>query len=218
MVSTAPEDFLNSIATDISVAEFTRAMAEHPEWMPTRAPHPAVAPAPPEHLDQILGLSGLSAADRKQVTGEARDPALGSRIAAHDAGVARDLVNSTLSTRQAAELLARDTSNITRGVQENRYYAVRVAGRLRLPEWQFIEHTTYDYIPGEDAVPEVEHVPLPNLSRLVSHIPPGVHPQVIAGFMQTSQPELDDTSPIEWLVGGGDPDPVCDLVAGLTRR
>jgi len=218
MSNAAAENFLNSIATDVSVAEFARAVTEHPEWMPTRVPSPAAAPIPAGQLDPILEMSGLSVEEQGEVRREARDPALGVRIAVHDAGVAASLMGSTLSTQRAAELLDRDPSNIRRGVQEGRYYAVRVAGKLRLPAWQFIEQMTYEDIPGEDAVPDGEFVPLPNLSALVPDLPPGLHPHTVEGFMRTPQPELDDTSPIEWLTGGGEPGPVSGLIAGLSRQ
>lgn len=216
--ASAAENFLESIATDVSVSDFAQAMAEHPEWMPTRAPHPAAAPVPSGELDQVLEMSGLSVGDQEEARREARSSALGARIAAHDTQVAADLVDSTLSTRQAADLLGRDPSSITRGVQENRYYAVRVAGRLRLPEWQFTERTTQDITPGKGAVPDVEYVPLPSMSTLVPHLPPGLHPRTVTGFMHTAQPELDELSPIEWLTSGGAPDPVCALVAGLIHQ
>ena len=218
MSGTARENFLNAIATDVSVAQFTQAIAEHPEWMPTRAPDPAAAPVPTAQLDPVLQMSGLSAEQRDEVWREARHPALGVRIAAHDAQVAANLVDSTLSTQQAADLLGRDPSNIRRGIQERRYYAVRVAGRLRLPAWQFIGQPRYDHSPGEDAVPETEYLPVPNLSTVVPAIPPSLHPQTIAGFMQTPQPELDDTSPIDWLTGGGDPVLVSSLLDGFIHQ
>ncbi|WP_114907917.1 hypothetical protein [Ornithinimicrobium murale] len=218
MGNAAVEMFLRAIATDVTVAEFTRAAAEHPEWMPQRAPSPTAAPVPSDQLDAVLAASGLSADQLEETRREARDPGLGARIALHDAGIAADLLRSSRTAQQVAELLDRDSSNIRRGVQAGRYYAVRVAGALRLPDWQFVERTTYDYTPGEDAVPDIEIVPLPNLSAVVAAIPEGLHPQVIAGFMDTPQPELDDRSPIEWLTGGGDPEPVSDLVAGLVHQ
>ena len=219
LMSTAEtEEFLNAIATDVSVAAFVRAAAEHPEWMPTRAPNPTAAPAPDDQLDAVLALSGLREAEQEQARQEARDPELGARIAVHDAGVAARLVQSTYTTQQAAELLERDPSNIRRGVQGGRYYAVRVAGALRLPEWQFVEEVTYDYSPGEDAVPESEVVALPNLEAVVAAIPRELHPEVVSGFMSTGQAELGGRSPIDWLRGGGDPSPVCDLLGGLAHQ
>lgn len=217
MTSSAAEAFLNAIATDVSVADYTRAVTQHPEWMPTRAPSPAVAPAPAGQLDPILVMSGLSADEQRQARREAQDRGLGVRIAAHDTQIAQRLVDSTLTTQGVAELLGRDPSNIRRGVQEGRYYAVRVAGRLRLPEWQFVEQVTYDHTPGEDAVLDTKYVPLPNLAALVSSIPPGLHPQVIEGFMRAPQPELDGP-PLEWLAGGGEAGPVTDLISGLGHQ
>lgn len=204
MSNSTLEDFLNSIATDVSVAEFTRAVTEHPEWMPRRAPHPGAAPLPTAQLDAVLEMSGLTPDEHESARREARDPALGPRIAAHDAQVAAHLVDFTYSTQQVAVLLDLDQSNIRRGVQDGRYLAVRVAGRLRLPTWQFVE--------------ESPTVPLPNLRELVSSIPSGLHPHTIAGFMETAQPELDDMTPVEWLSGGGDARPVCDLISGLAHQ
>lgn len=218
MSNGAAEDFLSAIATDVSVEQFTRAAAEHPEWMPSRAPSPAAAPLPDDQLDALMALSGLGQAEQEQARQEARDPELGARIAVHDARVAARLVQATYTTQQAAELLGRDPSNIRRGVQGGRYYAVRVAGTLRLPTWQFVEEVTYDYTPGEDAVPDVEVAALPNLEAIVAAIPRGLHPEAVSGFMSTGQAELDGRSPIEWLGGGGDPVPVRDLLAGLGHQ
>lgn len=218
MSQTEAEEFLRAIATDVSVAEFTRALAEHPEWLPGRAPSPAAAPLPDDQLEELLQLSGLPAEEQPAARAQARDAALGARLAVHDTRVAASLVDSSLTTQQAADLLDRDPSNIRRGVQDHRYYAVRIAGVLRLPEWQFVEETTYDYIPGEDAVPDTRYVPLENLPAIVASIPEGAHPLVVAGFMATPQPELDDRTPIEWLRGGGEPDSVSGLLAGLSHR
>lgn len=218
MSSSAAEAFLNSIATDVSVAEFTQALTEHPEWMPTRASNPTVVPAPVGQLDPMLEMSGLSAAQQGLARREARDPSLGVRLAAHDVRVAARLVDSTLSTQRAAELLGRDPSNIRRGVHEGRYYAVRMAGKLRLPDWQFVEQVVYDQTPGEDAVPDTEFVPLPNLSVLARSIPSAMHPLTVEGFMHTPQPELSGQTPVEWLSGGGEPTAVGDLLSGLDHR
>lgn len=210
------EDFLNSIATDVSVAEFTRAVTEHPEWMPDRAPHPAAAPVPTAQLDAILEVSGLTPDEQASARREARDPELGTRIAVHDAQVAARLVDFTYSTQQAAALLELDPSNIRRGVQDGRYLAVRVAGKLRLPAWQFIDATTVH--PDDEAAAGTSTLPLPNLRALVSAVPRDLHPLTIAGFMQAPQPELDDRSPVEWLTGGGDARPVSDLLTGLGHQ
>lgn len=212
------EDFLNSIATDVSVAEFTRAVTEHPEWMPSRAPSPVAAPVPAAQLDAVLEMSGLTPAEQASARREARDPDLGTRIAAHDMQVTAHLVDFTYSTQQVAVLLDLDQSNIRRGVQDGRYLAVRVAGKLRLPRWQFIEETSMGHVPADDAVLDTSTVPLPNLRALVGAIPSHLHPQAIAGFMETAQPELDDMTPVEWLSGGGDARPVSDLIRGLAHQ
>lgn len=218
MSDSALENFLDSIATDVSVAEFTRAVAEHPEWMPSRAPHPAVAPVPTGQLDAVLEMSGLTPPEQANAAREARDPDLGTRIAVHDVQVAAHLVDFTYSTQQVAVLLDLDQSNIRRGVQDGRYLAVRVAGKLRLPVWQFIDATTSHPASSDDAAASTSTAPLPNLRALVSAIPSELHPQTIASFMETAQPELDDMTPVEWLTGGGDARPVSDLISGLAHQ
>lgn len=215
MGTSALEDFLASIATDVTVEEYTRAAVAHPEWMPSRGPHPAAAPLPSAQLDAILEMSGLAPQEQASARAEARDPHLGARIAMHDTGVAAHLVDFTYSTSQVATLLELDPSNIRRGVQDGRYLAVRVAGRLRLPAWQFVETTAMAQ--DSDAAPRTSTEPLPHLRDLVEVLPAHVHPQTIAGFMQTAQPELDDMTPTVWLVGGGDVAPVRDLIVGLAR-
>lgn len=218
MGSSPAEAFLNAIATDVSVEDFTRALREHPEWLPPRAANPRVAPPPAGELDPILAMSGLSAAEQKRSRREAQSDDLGVRVAAHDTQVAGNLLASTLTTSAAAELLDRDPSNIRRGVQDQRYYAVRVADRLRLPRWQFVEEEYIDYEIGYDAVPDTRWIPLPHLAELVPTIPTDLHPQVVEGFMSTAQADLDDQSPLEWLAGGGGPEPVIALIAGLGHQ
>lgn len=216
MSQSAAEDFLNAIATDVNVAAFTRAALEHPEWMPARAPRPVVAPMPQGHLQAIMGVSGLPADEQTDAVREASGPALGARIALHDTQLATQLIQTTLSTQQAATLLNRDPSNIRRGVQDRRYYAVRVAGTLRLPDWQFVEVNDFSYQADDDVTADTHVEPLPNLAAVVAAIPPGLHPEAVAGFMNTTSPDLDDLTPIKWLVSGGDPALIHDLLSSLT--
>ena len=214
----AAEELLNLIATDLSVNEYVRAQTEHPEWMPDRSSHPAAAPIPDHDLTAVLEMSGLSEGAQESARGEAGDVDLGARIAAHGVQTLADLLESTYSTQQAAGVLDLHPSNIRRAVQQGRWYAVRVAGKLRLPTWQFVEETTYDHVPGEDAVPDVEWIPLPNLAALVPGIPAELHPLTVAGFMTTSQPELEGRTPVEWLAGGGGVIPVVELLEGLSYQ
>lgn len=209
------QDFLNVIASNVTVVEFVEGWAAHPEWMPPRAQNPQAAPMTDADLDGVLAISGLPGEVQEQVRAEARDDALGARAAVHDALVVEGLMRSTWSTKEAAEKLDRDPTSITRGIKSSRYYGIKVSGALRLPTWQFMEETHDDDEPGEDAVPATRYVPLPNLQEVVTAISPSLHPSVVEGFMRTPQGDLKGQTPRDWLASGGRAADVAELVAGL---
>lgn len=209
------QEFLDLIATDVTVEAFVKEWAVRPEWVPPRALSPLAAPMTESDLDGVLAMSGLPDEAQEQVRLEVRDEALGVRVALHDAQVLGDLLRSTWSTKEAAEELGRDVTSITRAINASRYYGIKVAGALRLPLWQFMEQVEYQYVPGEDAVPDIRYVPLPDLRDVVEAIAPSLHPSVVEGFMYTPQGDLDGMTPRDWLAGGGRSADVAELVAGL---
>ncbi len=109
-------------------------------------------------------------------------------------------VSDSMSIADAAQLLGVDRSRISQLLSSGRLWAFQLGRSRRLPRWQFV---------GSGR--------LPGLETVVPAIPDGLAPQSIAGFMKTPQSELDDSSPTDWLAGGGDPEVVATLLADLGR-
>lgn len=110
------------------------------------------------------------------------------------------IVESSIGTQAAAELLGVHRTTISRRIRSRELYAVEVQGQHLLPLWQFDR--------GRE---------LPHLKVVGPTIPPGVHPAVVEGFMTTKQSALSDRTPIDHLLSGGDPEVVAALVAELDR-
>ncbi len=120
--------------------------------------------------------------------------------AARGAADVQQLAASTLSIEQAAEVLSVDRSRISHRLSVGALSAVSIGSRRRIPAWQFQDHAE-----------------LPHLAQVVAAIPPDAHPLDVAALMTTSQDELAGRTPVQHLAGGGDPAPVAELLAGLTR-
>lgn len=119
--------------------------------------------------------------------------------------VARHAVASAhaLTTGQVARLLSVDPSRVRHRILQRRLYAVPARTReRRLPTWQFV---------GGEV--------LPGLPEVLTAVPVDLHPLEVAGFMLTSQPELEvdgnPVSPRDWLLHGGNVSAVAALAATL---
>ena len=70
------------------------------------------------------------------------------------------------------------------------------------PAWQFVNGQT-----------------LPHLDGVLKGMPRDLHPQTVAGFFKTPQPELAlegrTVTVTEWLLAGGSPEPVADPASAL---
>jgi hypothetical protein len=134
---------------------------------------------------------------------EGVDPAGGDAQAVGDSRLAfLELLHRARTAKEASELLGVSQSRVRQRLGARGLYGVKVAGDWRLPAWQFV---------GGDVVP--------GLDRVLGRLSPDLHPLTVQGFMLTPQPELataaDDLSPLDWLIGGGDPEPVAALGADL---
>lgn len=119
----------------------------------------------------------------------------------------------TLTADQVAERLGIDASRVRHRQAKNNLFAF-LSGRTRLyPTWQFAA--------GADTI-------VPHLAAVVDAFPEGWHPASIEGFMTTPQRDLparidgaagDDAylTPVEWLVGGGNPDDIVRILEGIRR-
>lgn len=122
------------------------------------------------------------------------------RRAADLARVVEETAATTMSIDRAAAHLGVDRSRISHRLSAGALYATTVGSRRRIPTWQFHHGTE-----------------LPGLAVVIAAIPTEAHPLDVAALMRIPQDELAGHTPVEHLVGGGDPAAVADLVADLSR-
>jgi hypothetical protein len=119
-------------------------------------------------------------------------------------------LSRTLSADEVGDLLGISASRVRHRQGSNLLYAFRAGKSRRYPLWQFV--------PGTDQV-------IPGLADVIPAFLDDWHAAAIEGFMTTPQADLPAEidgaageamrlTPIEWLVGGGDP---ADVVAILDR-
>jgi hypothetical protein len=74
--------------------------------------------------------------------------------------------------------------------------------------------------PGSDALSEEQAV-LPGLARLVPAFPADMRPASVNGFMTTPQEHLlvndQRSTPVEWLLHGGNPQDLVDILDGFLQ-
>lgn len=130
--------------------------------------------------------------------------AVGEATAANAAGQER-LGTESLSAGQIARRLGLPTAVIRERVAGRRLYAYRRDGDLLFPEWQFT--TSGDTV-------------IPHFHSILAALPEDAHPDTIAGFFLTEQPDLVlDGQPVSarvWLEAGGPPDIVMEMARDLT--
>jgi len=137
-----------------------------------------------------------------------------SEFAEIQAGLARgDLVKQELKTRlepvinslsetEVALRLGIDVSQVRdRQVQAN-LYSFTAGGRCRYSTWQFTSDLAQPLLPG--------------LAHLVRGLPNDMHPASVQGFMTTQQEDLivngERTTPVDWLMQGGDPQELVSIL------
>lgn len=107
-----------------------------------------------------------------------------------------------LTAEEVAQRLQVDASTVRHYRREKKLHAFTMGGRLRFPLWQFTNHAA-----------------LPSIGRVLAVLPEDLHPQSVAGFFTTPQPDLmldgAAVSPREWLLGGGSVDHVVGLAEDL---
>lgn len=112
------------------------------------------------------------------------------------------LAESALTVTDAARLLNVDPSRIRHKLAAGRLTGWKDQGGWRLPAWQFA---------GSNV--------LPGLEVVLAAVPQDQPPLVVAAFMATPQDDLvihaRPATPRQWLLAGGDPEPVAELAATL---
>ncbi|MHA7155870.1 hypothetical protein [Arthrobacter sp. TMN-50] len=135
--------------------------------------------------------SGLSAT-RKDV----------ARSSAHSTA-ARVLGDATShSAADVANRLGLSPSTIRHYKAERKLFSYLINGRIVFPDWQFT--------PAGKVMPRLD---------LILGALPELHPQAVAGFFLTPQPDLElDGEPVTvkaWLEAGGTAEPVLNMAAAL---
>lgn len=107
------------------------------------------------------------------------------------------------TTREVAQVLGTAAANVRRGVARGELF---VGGRRRnrehvFPAWQFNDGRA-----------------LPHLREVVAALPDDMHPLDVQTFMTTPREALRDRTPVNWLAGGGSPEPVLKAAEDLNRR
>jgi hypothetical protein len=154
----------------------------------------------------VPGVVGLSASDREFWDQNAGTKASMSSISlarAADAAARVLMDPRALGTQAVAELLGRHESTVRRYKAYRKLYAYERGGSALFPAWQFTE----------------DGVPIPCLDKVLAALPTELHPQSVAGFFLTPQPDLFlggvPVSAKEWLEHGGPVGPVLQLASGL---
>jgi hypothetical protein len=110
------------------------------------------------------------------------------------------LVSDALTVKEAADLLGVTSGRIRQRITARSLLAFDAGGTWKLPTFQF---------DGNKVVR--------GLDRVVPALPPDAHPLVVHRFLTTPHPDLDvdgePTTPLSWLIGGGD----VEVVAGLAH-
>ncbi len=154
---------------------------------------PAASAGLPAREQQLLEHGGLDFSN-----GDAFAHAAAAEAVAHET----ELLAGAVTVQQAAVRMGVSASRIRHLVADKELAAIRTSRRLLLPAWQF------------DGVGK----PLRGLRDVLKHARSPEHPLAMQAFMTTPQPELqvDDRvlTPREWLISGGDPNDVAELLAG----
>ncbi|WP_347956137.1 hypothetical protein [Gordonia aichiensis] len=111
----------------------------------------------------------------------------------------RELLATALTTEQAAERLDVSTGRIRQRLTKRSLLAMKVGTGHRLPSFQFT---------GDGEVP--------GWAQVAPVFPESAHLTAVAYFMQHPHSDLtvvgEPVSPITWLTGGGDPEPLLGMI------
>lgn len=149
----------------------------------------------------------LTSHDREFWTRYSGIAALPQDVARTSAANAAAKILMDSSARSASEVAGRlllSASTIRHYRADRKLYSYLVNGRLVFPVWQFNKA-------GDKAIPSLEDV--------LDALPEDLHPQSVAGFFLTRQPDLvlhgEPVSAKEWLESGGPAKNVIELAEGL---
>lgn len=111
-------------------------------------------------------------------------------------------INASFIAEEVATKLGVDIDQVHQRQAEGNLFAFTAEGERRYPTWQFT---------GDPRQPV-----LPGLARLASAFPDDMHPASILGFMSTPQDDARiggvPMTPVAWLLRGGDPQVLRDIL------
>jgi hypothetical protein len=114
------------------------------------------------------------------------------------------LLETSLSTAEAAKLLKVDASRVRQRLRERSLYGIEYEDSWRLPRFQFERRSV-----------------LPGLAKVLATLPQELHPLDVATWFTLPNPDLERgdagevVSPREWLLHGGDVEAVVALARGF---
>jgi hypothetical protein len=179
------------------------------EWMATSRPSFSEGDlvAALDDMTRSSTASGLSWHDRGfwEVNSGIKDSEAAVATASASNAAARVLLDaSAASADEVAKRMRLSPSTIRHYKADRKLYSYLVNGKLAFPGWQFNES-------GDRSIPSLENV--------LAVMPEDLHPQTVAGFFLTPQPDLvlhgEPVSAKEWLEAGGGDEPVVELAEGL---
>jgi hypothetical protein len=160
-----------------------------------------------EGMTRVATGAELPARDREfwdRNSGISARPRDVARASAANAAARMLMDSSALTASEVAERMHLTASTIRHYKAARKLYSYLVNGKLVFPDWQFNDA-------GDKSIPSLEDV--------LDAIPEDLHPQSVAGFFLTPQPDLilhgNLVSAKAWLEAGGPARNVIDLAEGL---
>ncbi len=158
-------------------------------------------------MTRSTAAADLSANDRSfwnENSGVAVSEAAVASASVANAAAQVALDSSAISAAEVAKRMHLSASTVRHYKAARRLYSNMVNGKLVFPVWQF-----------NDA----GDTPIPALNDILAVLPDDLHPQSVAGFFLTLQPDLVlDGEPVSakaWLEAGGSKDVVVGLAESL---
>ena len=101
---------------------------------------------------------------------------------------------TSLTPAALAQKLGITPRRVRRMIREQRLYAMKIGGRLHVPAYQLSGHAL-----------------VPNIAR-VNRAIANLDPVSVQRWFTTADPDLQDTTPLEWLKAGREVDAVLQVV------
>lgn len=118
-------------------------------------------------------------------------------------------VAASYGESEVAALLTISPEDVRRMYGEGKLYAFDAAGVTVYPRWQFTDETS------DGLLPQLAHI-------LQSFLPDERHPASMQGFMTVPKDNLlfrgEWQTPVQWLLRGGSPDLIDDILEGERWR